>query len=292
MHFLTSLLNHLNPSWQLSATLCCVLLVVALSVHVLRGPDVVRSFAREFAVVMALLGIWQYVGRFVRTHSVGAMHRALQVQSLQNWLHLPNQLALQQAVLPHHWVIRVLNFYYAFAHLNGMTVFMVWVWWRRRESFRAVRNTVVFSTLIDLLLQAIPVTPPRLLPDAGYVDTALAYGQSVYGQYNTGLVAQLTAMPSVHVGWAFIVAWYVARLGRGPLRWLGCVHLVMTVLVVVITANHWWLDGIAAAAIALVVLGAQAALANWLLRRSGPARRESAGADLDGAQLPGQPSRV
>jgi hypothetical protein len=254
-------MEFLSPSWQLSATLCCGLTVLALALWPIRQRHivvVVRSFAREFAVVMALLGLWQYVGRFVRTHSVGAMDRARQVESLQDWLHLPNQLHLQHLVLPHHDLIRVLNFYYAFAHLNGMTFFLIWVWWRRRDSFRTVRNTIVGSTLICLLVQAIPVAPPRLLVGGGYVDTALVYGQSVYGQYATGLASQLTAMPSVHVGWAFIVAWYIAVLGRGPLRWVGCVHLAMTVFVVTATANHWWLDGVVAILITLAVQGAQA----------------------------------
>jgi hypothetical protein len=256
-------MHYLEPSWQLSATLCCLLTVVALALRSVPRTVVIRSFAREFAIVMALLGLWQYVGRFVRVHSVGAMHRAVQVENLQNWLHMPDQLALQHAVLPYPDLIRAMNVYYAFAHLNGMAAFLLWTWWRRRESFRTVRNTVVASTLIYLLVQAIPVAPPRLLVGGGYVDVALAYGQSVYGEYATGVASQLTAMPSVHVGWAFIVAWYVARLGRGPLRWLGCVHLVLTVFVVVATANHWWLDGVVAALIALVVLGAQAVLPRW-----------------------------
>jgi hypothetical protein len=266
-------MHYLHPSWQLSATLCVLLTVIALVLYwVGRSRDyapivVVRSFAREFAVVMALLGLWQYVGRLVRTHSDGAMHHGDQIQSLQNWLHLPNQLTLQQHVLPHPDLVRALNVYYAFAHLNGMTIFLIWVWWRRRDSFRTVRNTVVLSTLVCLLVQLIPVAPPRLLVGGGYVDTALEYGQSVYGQYATGVASQLTAMPSVHVDWAFIVAWYVATLGRGPLRGIGPLHLVITVFVVVATANHWWMDGIVAIAIVLAAMTAQAG-ARALVRRT------------------------
>jgi hypothetical protein len=263
-------MHFLSPSWQLSATMCAGLTALWL-VLVLTGRFAgVRSFAREFAVVVALLGLWQYVGHFVRTHSDGAMHRATQVQDLQNWLHLPNELTVQHLVLPHPWLVQAMNGYYAFAHLNGMTIFLIWVWWRRRESFRTVRNTIVGSTLICLLVQTIPVAPPRLLVGGGYVDTALLYGQSVYGTYDTGLAAQLTAMPSVHVGWAFIVAWYVAKLGRGPGRWIGCVHLVITVSVVVATANHWWMDGIVAILITFVVMGGQWLVSRLVAARSGP----------------------
>ncbi|MBT0772179.1 phosphatase PAP2 family protein [Kineosporia sp. J2-2] len=258
-------MTYLHPSWQLSAT-SAVLLTVLWGLLTLtsrnRATELLRSFAREFAVVMTLLGIWQYVGRFVRTHVDGAYSHAVWVQNAQRFLHLPDELELQHLVLPHEWLVRGMNSYYAFAHLNGMALFLVWVWWRRRDDFRAVRNTVVGTTLICLFVQAIPVAPPRLLPNSGYVDTALLYGQSVYGEYATGVASQLTAMPSVHVAWAAVVGWYVTRLGRGPLRWTGAAHLVITVLVVAATANHWWLDGIVATGIMLAVLTGQ-----WLVSR-------------------------
>ncbi|GAA3619634.1 hypothetical protein GCM10022223_40590 [Kineosporia mesophila] len=264
-------MTYLHPSWELSATGAVLLALLwgALSLAPRAGlVELVRSFAREFAVVMTLLGVWQYVGRFVRTHVEGAYSHAAWVQDTQAWLHLPDELKLQHLVLPHEWLVRSMNSYYAFAHLNGMALFLIWVWWRRRPAFRSVRNTVVGTTLICLLVQSIPVAPPRLLPNSGYVDTALLYGQSVYGEYATGVASQLTAMPSVHVAWAAIVGWYVTRLGRGPLRVIGAVHLVFTVLVVAATANHWWLDGIVAAAIMLVVIGGQWLVARWWASRS------------------------
>jgi len=273
-------MTYLHPSWQLSAGCALTLAALWAALSIIgppgRVPQMLRSFAREFAVVMTLLGIWQYVGRLVRTHVEGAYSNAVRVQDLQRLLHLPDELQLQTLILGHEWLVRAMNTYYAFAHLNGMAVFLLWVWWRRRESFRTVRNTVVGTTLICLLVQIVPVAPPRLLPGAGYVDTALEYGQSVYGAYATGVAAQLTAMPSVHVAWAAIVAWYVTALGRGVLRPVGALHLVVTVLVVAGTANHWWLDGIVAIAIMLVVLAGQRLVADrWRARsarRRGPAQ--------------------
>jgi PAP2 superfamily len=265
-------LQHLHPSVQLSATLASVLTVVTLVLR-WRWPraEGARSFAREFAVVMALHGLWAYIGVRIRTHSAGAMHRAEQVQRIESWLHLPTELSLQQAVLPHAWLVQVMNVYYATVHLDGMLVFLIWVWWRHRASFRSVRNTVVATTFVCLLLQMIPVAPPRLLEGAGFVDTALRFGQSVYGPYEGGLPTQLTAMPSVHVAWAFILAWYIATLTRGPWRLVGPVHLVITVLVVAATANHWWLDGIVAVIVTLLVLAGQAVLGRVFPRPTAPA---------------------
>jgi hypothetical protein len=59
-------------------------------------------------------------------------------------------------------------------------------------------------------------------------------------------------MPSLHIGWAALIAYVIHRTGPRWLAWVATVHLAITVLVVVVTANHYWLDGI----IALLLLGA------------------------------------
>ena len=71
------------------------------------------------------------------------------------------------------------------------------------------------------------------------------------------LASQLLAMPSLHVGWAALVAWTVWQHASGPGRWIGVVHLVLMTLAVVASANHWWLDGIVAAAILAIIVAAQ-----------------------------------
>jgi len=114
------------------------------------------------------------------------------------------------------------------------------------------------------------VAPPRLLPLTGMTDTGLAYGQSVYGTHGGIDADQLSAMPSIHIGWALLVALVVVATARTRWRWLALAYPVLTTLAVVVTANHFWLDGIAAA----VVL----ALAIWAQRAAGPAYRALAGA--------------
>ena len=85
-----------------------------------------------------------------------------------------------------------------------------------------------------------------MFDDLGFVDTAVRYGQSVYGAVGSGFADQLSAMPSVHVGWAVLIAAYVIKISPSPWRWLVLVHTTLTILIVTVTANHWWLDGIVA----------------------------------------------
>ena len=101
----------------------------------------------------------------------------------------------------------------------------------------------------------------------------MIYHQSVYSNATGFDPDQLSAMPSVHVGWAILVAIAVITTVRSRWRWLGVLYPAMTTLAVIVTANHFWLDGVAAAIILLVVLAAQS-----LVRRLLAAR-------LDGWQL-------
>jgi hypothetical protein len=97
---------------------------------------------------------------------------------------------------------------------------------------------------------------------------------------------QLSAMPSIHVGWAVLVAMVVVATARSRWRWLALAYPALTTLAVVVTANHFWLDGIAAAALLALAIVAQ--------RAAGPAYRALAGAarryvpELPGPPAPGR----
>jgi hypothetical protein len=83
------------------------------------------------------------------------------------------------------------------------------------------------------------------------------FGPNVYGPPAGGSIAnQFAAMPSLHIGWAMLVAIGLIAATRSRWRWLWLAHPIITILVVVATANHWWLDGIVAL---LLLAGALAA---------------------------------
>ena len=55
-------------------------------------------------------------------------------------------------------------------------------------------------------------------------------------------------MPSLHFGWALMVAIGLITATRSRWRWLWLLHPLLTLLVIVGTANHYWLDALAATA--------------------------------------------
>jgi hypothetical protein len=77
----------------------------------------------------------------------------------------------------------------------------------------------------------------------------------VYGPPSTdGLSNQFAARPSLHFGWALMLAIGLIAATRSRWRWLWLAHPLLTLLVIVGTANHYWLDSLAAGALLGVAL--------------------------------------
>jgi PAP2 superfamily protein len=232
-------------------------------------PAMIAMFAREMGMLLGLFALWTYAGSKSEVSLAEAMHRAAWIWHAERDVGLPNEQALQQVFLPHPLVVEALNWYYAVLHFPVLIGCLVWLFvWHRGEYWR-VRTLVLVFTAVSLLVQFIPVAPPRLLPLTGMTDTGLTYGQSVYGAHAGIDADQLSAMPSIHIGWALLVALVVVATARSRWRWLAPAYPVLTTLAVVVTANHFWLDGIAAAAVL--------AMAIWAQRAAGPAYRALAG---------------
>lgn len=223
-----------------------------------RVGTAVRPFALEAALVLSLYSLWRIAGKLSVRHVEGAQGRALWIYDVQRWLHLPDEQALQRWTLPHPWLVQTANVYYAVAHVPAVIIVLLWLFIRHRDEYPPIRNVLAVLTGACLVLQLIAVMPPRFLPQLGFVDTAHLYGQSVYTDLGTGAANQMSAMPSLHVGWAVLVAVAVIIAGRSRWRWLVVAHPVLTCWAVVVTANHWWLDGVVAVAILAVAMVGEA----------------------------------
>jgi hypothetical protein len=238
-------------SWQHSEELAASLVAVGGALALTRSQLIrnVGAFLREAAVIGALYGLWQLAGEVSVTGTSQAFRRAHWIRHVDaTYLPLPSEHAMQHAVLGIGPLIQLANLYYATMHFTTMLIFLVWLFVRHRDHYRPIRQVMACTTLGCLLIQLMPVAPPRMT--GGIVDTAMKYGQSVYS--NGLAVDQLSAMPSVHVAWAVLVGYYVWRVSPSRWRVLGPIHSVATILVVVITGNHWWMDGIVAVGVLVV----------------------------------------
>ncbi|HEY3956839.1 MAG TPA: phosphatase PAP2 family protein [Streptosporangiaceae bacterium] len=232
------------------------------------------GFVQEAGTMVGLFALWQLAGSKPLLSTAGAVGRGRWLWHAERVLHMPSEAVVQRAFLPHPLLVQASNLYYAGLHFVVLIGCLAWVFARHRASYSRVRTTVVLFTGFALLVQLIPVAPPRLLAGDGMVDTAVRYGQSVYGSYAGFNPDQLSAMPSVHIGWALLVAVVVVHVSHSRWRWLALGYPALTTLAVVVTANHYWLDGVAAAILlALALLLQRAGQAAWrkLRRRRGHA---------------------
>ena len=244
------------------------------------------AFAGETALVLGLFALWQLAGSFAVAGTDGALTRGRWIWNTERAIHMPSEAGLQRAFLPHPLVVQGLNLYYASLHFPVLIGCLIWLFvWHRRQ-YRHVRSTLMLFTAICLLVQFIPVAPPRMLAGDGMVDTGVRYGQSVYGSVAGFNADQLSAMPSVHVGWALLVALAVVQVSRSRWRWLALAYPALTVLAVVVTANHFWLDGLVAALLLALVLLVQRAVR--LTGRRRPARRRAAATEPAGSTDPAE----
>ena len=274
-----------------------------------------RRALRELALVAALFLAYKLGRLLVEGHVAEAMSNAAAIWDFERTLHVPDEAALQSWLLGHEFWVRAANCFYAYVHFPATAFTLIWMYVRRPEIYLWMRRTLATLTAFALVVHSLyPLAPPRMLNIAGLVDTGRLLGPSVYGSPSSDTLSnQYAAMPSLHFGWAIVVglAWAAAMSGRA--RWLWLAHPALTLLVIVVTGNHYWVDAVAAAGLLAVVLAlvprpvSEAADAPGLVpvadvpaQRSAsapvpgtpdaPARRDPPDAAPAGSRLPGQAS--
>lgn len=245
----------LQLGWRPAAVLSAGLLATAvLAPRLADGRlDRLRPYLRESGIVAGLYSLWQLAATVSVLGTTGAFARARRIVRLERSARLPSEVHAQHLIRGHRLLQQGANWYYAAMHFTALGLLLLWLFVRHRDRYPAIRNVLVLLTGSSLLIQLIPVAPPRLLPQLGFVDTAAQYGESVYSIRGIS-VDQLSAMPSVHVGWALLVAWAALTVSTSRYRWWVLAHPVLTVFVVVATANHFWLDGMVAAVLLLAAI--------------------------------------
>jgi hypothetical protein len=271
------------PTWDQAALAAALSVVLAWALRRVRS-DLARALepaATEFALVAALYAVWRLARMLPLATASGAMERGRDIDRIQQALHLPTELSLQQFVLRHDWLGDPTTYYYATLHVPALIAFLIWMFVRHRDQYPHWRNGLALVTAACLFIRFVRVAPPRFFPDLGYEDLTHHYGISVYGSdVTTGVSDQFAAMPSIHVAWAAVVSFGIVAASTSRWRWVFLLHVVLTTLVVAATANHWWMDGIVA------VLLLWAALALDTVVRSRSARRREAAAPLEVALAP------
>ncbi|WP_229402270.1 phosphatase PAP2 family protein [Micromonospora okii] len=220
------------------------------------APGRLRRASRELALVAVLFLAYKLGRLAVVDRADTALDNGELIWRVERLLRLPDEAAVQGPVLVHALLAYLANGYYAYVHFPATAACLVWLFLRRPAHYRWTRKALALLTAAALVLHlAVPLAPPRLTPLTGMVDTGRRYGPAVYGPPDTDALSnQYAAMPSLHLGWALAVAVALVAATAGRLRWLWLAHPLVTMVVVVVTGNHYWLDGVVAAVMLALIL--------------------------------------
>ena len=226
-----------------------------------------------------------------------ALAHAGAVLHLEQTLHLDPELALDRWLAGHHTLGLVVSDYYDNAHFVVTLGLLGWLWWRRADLYRPLRNSLVLVNLIAFaVFWLYPVAPPRMLK--GFTDVVAS--THAIGSWHSGALAshadELAAMPSLHIAWA---VWCTVALWRlSKRRWLRAVAVAypfLTAAAVLATGNHFVLDLLGGLAVIALAFACEQALARLRRRPRRPGSLRSRWALAPAARLRsalGRPARL
>jgi hypothetical protein len=218
----------------------------------------------EALVIVWLCWVYDAITNFAPLRLHVALSHGEGVLAAERWLGIDPELSLDRWLAGHHTLGLVVSDYYDNAHFIVTLGLLGWVWVRRADLYRPLRNSLVLVNVIGFaVFWLYPVAPPRMLPADGFSDIAAM--THAFGSWHAGALAsaanQLAAMPSLHMAWA---AWCAVALWRLSTRaWVRGVALLypcMTAFAVLATGNHYVLDVLAGLATLAVAMGIEATI--------------------------------
>ncbi|WP_254878941.1 phosphatase PAP2 family protein [Streptomyces sp. NA04227] len=216
----------------------------------LRRARTPRAPRLWFEVLLIGLSYWTYslIRNAVPERRRQALDNADWLWRLEQNVGTGFEHALNRAADSVTWLIVGMNYYYATLHFVVTLGVLVWLYRRHPGRYTATRLVLLLTTVVALAgYYLYPLAPPRLLPGEGFVDTVLTHhtwGSMASGDLKT-VSNQYAAMPSMHIGWSLWCGLTIFALARLPwARLLGLLYPVATLIVIVATANHFWLDAV------------------------------------------------
>lgn len=202
----------------------------------------------EIVLIAVSYAVYSLIRNAVPEQRAQALDNADWIWKAEQFLGIAVEDTVNRAVNSVTWLILTMNYYYATLHFIVTIAVLVWLYRRHPGRYAATRLVIFATTGIALLgYYLFPLAPPRLMRGESFIDTVQVH-QTV-GSMASGNLAdmsnQYAAMPSMHIGWSVWCGITIAALAT-PLwvRLLGVLYPVGTLIVIVCTANHFWLDAV------------------------------------------------
>ncbi|MFE6284187.1 phosphatase PAP2 family protein [Streptomyces sp. NPDC057877] len=203
-----------------------------------------------FEILLIAVSYWTYslVRNAVPEQRAEALRNADWIWRAEEQLGLAFEQSVNHAVNSVTWLIIGMNYYYATLHFVITLGVLVWLYRAHPGRYAATRLVLFATTLVALVgYYLYPLAPPRLMTSGDFVDTVLVH--QTWGSMASGdlknMSNQYAAMPSMHIGWSLWCGVTIFALAKVPwVRVLGLLYPAATLVVIVATANHFWLDAV------------------------------------------------
>lgn len=203
-----------------------------------------------FEILLIAVSYWTYslIRNAVPEQRAEALRNADWVWNLEHRLGVAVEQSVNHTVNAVNWLIIGMNYYYATLHFVITLGVLVWLYRWHPGRYAAARLVLFATTGVALVgYYLFPLAPPRLMHGGRFVDTVMIH--HTWGSMASGdlkhMSNQYAAMPSMHIGWSLWCGLTVCALASVPwVRLLGLLYPVTTLIVIVATANHFWLDAV------------------------------------------------
>ncbi|OIK02309.1 hypothetical protein BIV25_01480 [Streptomyces sp. MUSC 14] len=203
-----------------------------------------------FEILLIAVSYWTYslIRNAVPEQKAEALRNADWIWRVEHALGIAVEQSVNHAVNSVTWLIIGMNYYYATLHFIITLGVLVWLYRRHPGRYAAARLALFATTGVALVgYYLFPLAPPRLMRGGHFVDTVLVH--HTWGSMASGdlkhMSNQYAAMPSMHIGWSLWCGLTIFALASVPwVRVLGLLYPATTLLVIVSTANHFWLDAV------------------------------------------------
>jgi membrane-associated phospholipid phosphatase len=215
-----------------------------------------KDFVLQLSIWFGFIGAYQLVRGTADHDSLQAFLNGRLIIDFERRIHALVEVDLQRVILSSgDWVVQAVNWTYWNSQFTVIGLALLWVYFRRNDSFVRLRNILLLANMLALIGFALmPTAPPRFFPEWGFVDTL---AQSSALNHGSGLVQlasnQFAAMPSIHSADALILGFVMASVVRS--RWAKLLWTLWPSWVwfsVMATGNHYWID--IAAGVGLAIL--------------------------------------
>jgi hypothetical protein len=208
------------------------------------------------AVIVVSAGLLYFLVRgAMNSETETALRNAERVVDLQKALGIFWEPAWQSAIEDSDALVTLFNWIYLYGHWPVIIASAAWFALWFPDEFRLTRNAFLISGAIGIIIFiTFPTAPPRLT-DLEVVDTVTEYTSAYRLLQPPALTNPYAAVPSLHFGWNLLIG--IAYIKQGPnlgVKAIGVMLPIAMFFAIVLTANHWILDAVAGAIVALAGL--------------------------------------